>query len=104
MRMLLKANYPGHQAKMLIQAFTSSDVPPRPESVKELGSMGYSDGEGFHAVFIFEVPDDQIQATLMAQERRNIYFASRVEGFTAETHMGLSVAEGIPIVMEVLPK
>ena len=66
--------------------------------------MGYSDGEGFHAVFIFDVPDDQIQANLMAQLKRTNFLASRVEGLTIEAHMGVSLAEGIPIVMEVLPK
>lgn len=102
--MLLKANYPGHQIKNVIQAFTSAEIPTRPESVKELASMIYSDGEGFHTVSIWDVPDDQIQANLMAQVKRNVYLASRVEGLTIEEHMGFSTAEGIPIAMGVLPK
>ena len=100
----LHAVYPGHSAKKVLDAFMSPDIPKRPADVKELGSVTYSDRDGFHGVFLFEVEDSKLAALLNAQGERNVFLGSRAEGVKLEVQVGLSIAEGVPMALKQLPK
>ena len=54
---IISATYPGHVFKQVVQAFTSPELPKRPESIKEISSIAYSDDSGHHALFMLDVPD-----------------------------------------------
>ena len=104
MNVYLHAVYPGHSAKKVLDAFASPDIPKRPEDVKELGSITYSDADGFHVVNLFEVEDSKLAELLKVQGERNIFFGSRAEGLKVEVQVGLSVAESLPMALKQLPK
>ena len=67
---MLNVTYPGASFKQVIQAFTSPDIPKRPESMKELSSVGYYDECGNHAVFMFYVPDAQVADFIALQSKQ----------------------------------
>lgn len=104
MNVYLHGVYPGHSTKKLLDAFMSPDIPKRPDDVKELGSVTYSDTDGFHVVIVFEVEDSKLAGLLRAQTERNIFLASRTEGAKLEMQVGFSVAEGVPMALKQLPK
>ena len=88
MSALPNVSYPTHLFKPVIQAFTSPDIPKRPESVKEMSSIGYHYEEGSHAVFMFDVPDDQLAQLLDIQSRRSAFISGRVPGFISTLRVG----------------
>ena len=104
MNVYLHAVYPGHSTKKILDAFMSPDIPKRPEEVKELGGVTFSDTDGFHTVILFEVEDSKLAELLKVQGERNIFFASRAEGAKFEMQAGLSVADGVPMALKHLPK
>lgn len=99
---MVVASYPGHVAKQVIQAFMSPDLPKRPASVKELSSISYADPNGFHGVFMFDVPDADVAEFVAVQNKRNVFIATRAPGLTTSMHLGPSVAEGIKNTMSLL--
>ncbi len=101
--MHLRANYPGTKIKEVIQVFTSPELPSRSGFATELGSVGYSDSEGFHTVFLFDVPDDKLSDAADASRKRLVYMMSRVEGLAIEMHFGLPSAEAVPEAMGLVP-
>ena len=100
---IINATYPLHTFKQLVQAFTSPDIPKRPESVKEISSIGYFDDSGAHAVFMFDVPDAQAAEFLVAQGKRTAFIGARVHGFISSVHLGQNVGEAIPSLMPMFP-
>lgn len=103
MNFVLHVKYPGHLAKEAIQAFTSPNMPKRPEYVKELASIGYHDAGGAHALFIFEIPNDKLADYMRIQGQRTVFFTSRVVGGVAESYVGLTISEIIRDIMPQLP-
>lgn len=104
MNAILIARYPGHQAAKVIGAFTSSDMPPRHGTVKELGSITFMVGKGYRTVFLMTIPDADLAAAITAQAKRTAFLTSRSENFSVEMHYGPDVQEGIPMLMSVMPK
>lgn len=100
---MLSVTYPGHVFKPVIQAFTSPDIPKRPESMKEISSIGYYDDNGSHAIFMFDVPDAQVAEFLAIQSKRAAFISGRVPGFVSSVHVGKSVGESIPDLMPMFP-
>ena len=103
MIVMLSASYPGHIFKQVVQAFTSPDIPKRPEWVKELSSIGYSDDTGFHSVFMFDVPDAQVADFITLQSKRSAFIAVRAPGCNLSIQLGRTVADGIKELMPLLP-
>ena len=99
---MLKVSYPLHVFKQVAAAFTSPDIPKRPESVKELSSIGYMDNDGGHAVFMFDVPDADIAQFLVVQSKRLAFIGARAPGFCAETQVGQKVQEALPTLMPMV--
>lgn len=100
---MLNVTYPGASFKQVIQAFTSPDIPKRPESVKELSSVGYYDESGSHAVFMFDVPDAQVADFIALQSKRSAFISARAPGFISSVHFGQTVASSIPMLMPLYP-
>ena len=100
---ILNASYPGHIFKQVVQAFTSKDIPNRPESVKEVSSVGYADDTGSHTIFMFDVPDAQVGEFLAIQTRRTAFITARAPGFNAVVHVGKKVGDSIPDLMPMYP-
>lgn len=100
---IVNSSYPVHVFKQVIQAFTSPDLPKRPESVKELSSMGYFDDSGGHATFMLDVPDAQVAEFVVAQSKRTAFIGARVPGVTISVNFGQKVGDALPILMPVLP-
>ena len=100
---MLSVSYPGHIFKQLVQAFSSPDIPKRPESMKELSSMGYYDDTGFHVVFMFDVPDAQVADFITLQSKRSAFIAVRAPGCNLSIQLGRTVADGIKELMPLLP-
>lgn len=96
---ILNVTYPIHSFKQVVQAFTSPDLPKRPESVRDLASVGYFDDGGGRAVFMFDVPDAQAAEFLLVQSKRSAFIGSRVPGFSSNVHLGQTIGEGIPTLM-----
>ena len=99
MIILLNASFPPQSFKQVTQAFTSPDIPKRPESVKELASVGYDDEGGSHAAFVFEVPDAEVASYLILQSRRSAFISARAPGFVYSVHAGQSVTDSIRTLM-----
>lgn len=99
MMILLNAHFPPQSFKQVTQAFTSPDIPKRPESIKELSSVGYSDEAGSHAVFVFDVPDAEVASFLILQSRRSAFISARAPGFVYSVHGGQTVADSIRTLM-----
>ena len=100
---MLKVTMPIHTFKQVVQAFMSPDIPKRPDSIKELGSVAYTDEGGDHAVFMFDVPDAEIASFLALQTRRSAFIGARAPGFTASVQVGLSVPETIKAALPMYP-
>lgn len=100
---LLDASYPPDIFKAVTQAFTSPELPRRNAAVKELGSIGYQDESGGHALFLFDVPDAMIAEFITTQSRRSAYISARAPGFTIRVHMGQAVGEAIPLLLPMYP-
>ncbi len=100
---VLNVSYPTHIFKQVIQSFASPDLPMRPESMKELSSMGYFDDGGAHAVFMLDVPDAQVAEFMVLQGKRTAYIGARAPGFTCSVQLGQKVAETIPALMPMYP-
>lgn len=100
---ILSATFPGHVFKQVVQAFTSPDLPTRPESIKEIASIAYSDDKGDHAVFMFDVPDAQMAEFMANQAKRSAFISARATGFTSSVHAGKTVVEGIRDLMPLYP-
>jgi hypothetical protein len=96
---MLKATYPPHIFKQVIQAFTSPDLPKRRESHKEISSIGYFDDSGAHSVFMFDVPDAEVAEFLVIQSRRSAFISARAHGFNSSVHFGQKVGDAIPNLM-----
>jgi len=96
---LLNVNFPPQSFKQVIQAFTSPDIPKRPESIKELSSVSYSDEGGDRAVFVFEVPDAEVASFLILQSRRSAFISARAPGFVYSVHVGQRVTDSIKTLM-----
>jgi hypothetical protein len=100
---ILNSSYPGHMFKQVVQAFTSKDLPKRPESIKELSSIGYADDSGSHAIFMFDVPDTQVGEFLANQNKRTAFITARAPGFNAIVHVGKKVGDAITELMPMYP-
>jgi hypothetical protein len=100
---MLNVTYPGASFKPVVQAFTSPDIPKRPDSVKELSSIGYFDDSGSHAVFMFDVPDAQVADFITLQSKRSAFISARAPGFISSVHFGQTVAGSIPMLMPLYP-
>jgi len=100
---MISITYPGDVFKQVVQAFTSPDIPKRPESIKELSSMGYYDGGGSHAVFMFDVPDAELADFLALQSKRSAFIGARAAGFTSSVHVGQRIGESIQNLMPMYP-
>ena len=100
---ILSATFPGHVFKQVIQAFTSSDIPKRPESIKEISSIAYRDDNGHQAVFLFDVPDALMAEFVTSQAKRSAFISARVPGFTSSVHAGKTVVEAIRDLMPLYP-
>lgn len=100
---MLSVSYPGHIFKQVVQAFTSPDIPKRPEWVKELSSIGYSDDTGFHSVFMFDVPDAKVADFITLQGKRSAFCAVRAPGCNLSVQLGRTVADAIKNLMPLLP-
>ena len=102
MNVYMKGSYPGHALKDLLAAFSSPDLPKHPAGIKEPASVVFSNGEGFHSVYIFEVEDSQVGPLLKAQADRNLFLATRVKGFKVEIEVGESLTESIATAHKLL--
>jgi hypothetical protein len=100
---MLNVTYPVHIFKQVIQAFTSPDLPKRPESAKELSSIGYVDDSGGHATFMFDVPDAKVGEFVVVQSKRSAFIGARVPGFTTSLNFGQKVGDAIPNLMPMYP-
>lgn len=100
---ILNVSYPGHMFKQVVQAFTSKDIPKRPESVKELSSIGYADESSSHAIFLFDVPDALVGEFLANQNKRSAFISARAPGFNGIVHVGKTVGDGIKDLMPMYP-
>lgn len=100
---ILHATYPVHAFKQVIQAFTSPDIPKRPESIKDISSIGYFDDSGGHAVFMFDVPDAQAAEFIIIQSKRLAFIGARAPGFNTSVQLGQKIADGIPSLMPMFP-
>jgi len=100
---MLKATYPLHSFKQVIQASTSPDLPKRPESHKEIASIGYADDSGGHAVFMFDVPDAQLAEFLVIQTKRSAFISARASGFNSSVYLGQKTGDAIPGLMSMYP-
>jgi len=100
---ILQATYPTHVFKQVVQAYTSSEIPKRPDSVRELSSISYLDDAGAHVVFTYDVPDAQVAEFLSAQHKRSSFVAFRAPGFNATVHVGQSVVDSIQTAMPLHP-
>ena len=103
MNIILKGSYQSEHSRKIIEVFTSPEMPTRPSSVKELASIVYADRKGYHVIFIFEVPDDQLSAFFEAQGKRTAFMAARTEGLTIDMQVGQPIGEGIQTFMGQLP-
>ena len=99
MMILLKVSFPPQSFKQVVQAFTSPDIPKRPESIKELASVGYDDEGGSHAAFVFDVPDAEVASFFILQSRRSAFISARAPGFVYRVHAGQRVADSIKTLM-----
>ena len=100
---MLRATYPLHAFRQVTQAFMSPDIPKRPESVRELASIGYADDAGGNVVFMFDVPEVDVGAFLLSQMQRIAFISARAQGFNASVHVGQKVQEAIPALMPMFP-
>lgn len=100
---ILSVTFPGHVFKQVVQAFTSPDLPKRPESIKEIASIAYNDNIGDHAVFMFDVPDAQMAEFVANQAKRTAFINARAAGFTSSVHAGKTVIETIRDFMPLYP-
>ena len=100
---ILSVTFPGHVFKQVVQAFTSPDLPKRPESIKEIASIAYSDHDGHHAVFMLDVPDAQVAEFVTKQANRSAFISARAIGFTSSVHAGKTVVESIRDLMPLYP-
>lgn len=101
---MVRATYPPHVVKAVIDAYTSPEIPKRPDYAKEIASFVYGDNDGYHTVIILEVENSRLADYVNAQIARNVYLQSRVEGLKVEVHMGQSVMEAIPLAAKQLPQ
>ena len=99
---MLGFTYPGHIIKQVVQAFMSPDMPKRPESMKELCSITYSDDSGYHSVFMFDVPDAQIAEFCTMQSKRTTFLVTRAPGCSSSLQLGTTVQDGIKNVMPLM--
>lgn len=104
MNIMVKGNYSGHVSNQVLEAYMSSDLPPRPDYVKELGSISYTDQDGLHAILLLEVDDSKVAEYLDIQGQRNAFLQSRVENLTLEVHVGRSLMESIELIQPHLPQ
>ena len=100
---MLDIKYPGHIIKQVVEAFMSPDMPKRPEHMKELSSISYSDDSGYHSVFMFDVPDAQVADFMTLQSKRSAFIAVRAPGCNLRIQMGLTNADAIKETMPLLP-
>lgn len=100
---MLKVTYPMSAFKQVTAAFMAPDIPKRPEAVKELGSLGWFDGEGGHAAFMFDVPDASLAEFTVVQSKRISYIGARAPGFVAELQVGQKIQEAIPTLLPMMP-
>ena len=100
---MLDVRYPGHIIKQVVGAFMSPDMPKRPESMKELCSIVYSDDSGYHSVFMFDVPDAQVADFITLQSKRSAFIAVRAPGCNLSVQLGRTVADAIKNLMPLLP-
>jgi hypothetical protein len=100
---VLKVSMPIHTFKQVVQAFMSPDIPKRPDSMKELGSVAYTDESGDHAVFMFDLPDSEVSNFLTLQSMRSAFIGARAPGFSASVHVGLRVPDSIKALMPMHP-
>lgn len=101
---LLHSTYPATVTAKLIETYLSRELPPRPDGVKELGSIVYSDAAGTHTVLLLEVDDRVLPEYVRSQVERVIFMQTRVEGFRVETHFGYSVMDTISMAAKLAPK
>lgn len=100
---IISATFPGHVFKQVVQAFTSPEIPKRPESIKEISSIAYSDDSGSHALFMLDVPDAHMAEFVTNQSNRSAFICARVPGFTSSMHAGKTVLETIREQMPMNP-
>jgi len=100
---ILSVTFPGHVFKQVVQAFTSPDIPKRPESIKEISSVAYNDDNGSHAVFMFDVPDAQMAEFLSNHANRSAFISGRAPGFVSNLRTGKTVGESIRDMMPLYP-
>jgi hypothetical protein len=100
---MLKVTYPLHSFKQVIQAFTSPELPKRPESHKEIASIGYMDDSGGNAVFMFDVPDAQLAEFMVIQTKRSAFISARASGFNTSVQLGQKIGDAIPGLMPMYP-
>jgi hypothetical protein len=100
---IINVTYPGHILKQVIQAVTSPDLPKRPESVKELSSIGYFDDSGGHSILMLDVPDAQVAEFLLVQSKRSAFIGARAPGVNISVNFGQKAEDGIATVMPMLP-
>lgn len=94
MKVLYRIKYPMPAVKQIVEAYRSSEIPQRPDYVKELGSIVFPTPPGYSTVYLFDVPDDKILEFERIQNQRNLFIGTRTTGFVATSHIGLSITEG----------
>lgn len=100
---MLSISSPAQSFKQVTQAFMSAEIPKRPESIKELSSIGYYDDSGNHAVFMFDVPDAQVADFVTIQAKRSAFIGARAPGFTSSVKIGPKVGDSIQNLMPMYP-
>jgi hypothetical protein len=100
---ILDASYPSHVFKQVVAEYTSPDIPKRSESWKEVGSLGYIEGDKGHAVFMFDVPDNEVGHFMLTQAKRTAFIGGRVAGFSSVVRVGQAVSLTIQTLMPLQP-
>jgi hypothetical protein len=96
---MLHVTYPADAFKPVVQAFMSPDIPKRPDAFRELSSINFQDASCGHAIFTYEVPDEQVAEFIHIQNKRSVFISTRAPGFNANVTLGQAVGPSIQSLM-----
>jgi hypothetical protein len=90
--------------KRAIEVFTSPEMPPRAEYVREVGSFTYTAHDGIRSLFILDVDDQHLAEYVVTQSARTVHMQTRIPDFNVEVQIGQSVPDAIATAIQNLPK
>lgn len=88
------AIFHGIDLAAMLRAYRDPVCPPRLTPHTVLGTCAFSDHDGYHTVWLFEVEDMVGGQFLQEQMARNLWFETHAHSFRATVQAGQTVDQG----------